>query len=441
MKPEVYRKRREALMAQVGEDGIALLPSSREFRRNGDVDFPFRQESHLLYLTGFGEPQSIAVLRPGDEAPFRLFVRERDPAQELWLGTRAGLEGAKSDFGADDSAAITAFEEKLPELLRGRKRLFHRPGIDPAFDAVVERVLGELRAKTRDGVQVPALTEDLGATVAEMRLFKDEHELEVMRRSAQITAEAHCAAMRCARPGLNEGELQAVVEYVFRRRGAQSVGYGSIVAGGNNACVLHYVTNDQVIDDGALILIDAGCELDGYSADITRTFPASGKFSPEQRDLYQAVLDAQLASIEKSRAGVRFSEVHDVSVRILTERLIELGLLKGSVDEAIETESYKRYYPHKTGHWLGMDVHDCGQYFESEGVTRKLRAGMVMTIEPGLYVRADDEEAPERFRGIGIRIEDDVVITAGEPEILTADAPKEIAAIEALMAEAAELPL
>ncbi len=428
-------------MDQVGKDGVAILPSTREQRRNGDVDFPFRQESHLLYLTGFAEPSCVAVLRPGDEKPYRLFVRERDPAQELWLGTRAGTEGAVQEHGADAAEAITDFEAQLPDLLKGRGQLFHRAGADPEIDAMVERALADLRAKNRDGVRVPTMQVDLGQAVSELRLFKDDAELEVMRKASIMTAEAHCAAMRCCRPGLLESDLQAVVEYVFRRRGSQSVGYGSIVAGGGNACVLHYIKNDEPLAEGDLVLIDAGAELDGYSSDITRTFPVNGTFSPAQRDLYQAVLDAQLASIEKSRAGVSFSEVHEVSVRILTERMVDLGLLSGEVDGLIETEGYKRFYPHKTGHWLGMDVHDCGQYFESEGVTRKLEAGMVMTIEPGLYVRADDAEAPEAFRGIGIRIEDDVVITAGDPEILTAAVAKDIASVEALMKEAAELPL
>ena len=436
-----HAKRRQRFLEAMERDGIAILPAAPERPRNGDVSYPFRQDSDFLYLTGFPEPEAICVLSAQSETPYTLFVRPRDPERETWEGRRAGEAGAREVFGADAAHPIDSFEEKLPELLKGHDHVYYRLGHHPKLDALLQRTLETLRARNRDGVKVPAAIVDPGAVLWEMRLRKEPEEVEILRRVCALSAEAHVVAMAFARPGLNERDVQAAVEYVFRRRGAEAVGYPSIVASGANATMLHYVQNDAPLEDGDLLLIDAGAELEGYSADITRTFPVGGQFTGPQRDIYQIVLEAQGKAIEAVRPGAPFLAPHEVTVRTLTQGLVDLGLLEGEVDALIEDEKYKRYFMHKTGHWLGLDVHDVGAYFLDGGESRPFEPGMVTTIEPGLYVAPDDEEADARFRGIGVRIEDDVLVTEGGREVLTGGVPKTIEEVEAACQREASLPL
>ncbi len=425
----------------MAEDGIAILPAAPERRRNGDVFYPYRQDSDFWYLTGFPEPEAICVLSRTAEATYTLFVRPRDKEREIWDGKRAGVEGAKARFGADAAYTIDTFEEKLPELLKGHDHVYYRLGHHERLDALLQQTLESLRARNRDGAKVPSAIVDPGTILWEMRLHKGPEEIETLRRVCALTAEGHRSAMAFARPQLTERDVQAAIEYVFRRRGAQAVGYPSIVAGGANATILHYVENDAPLRAGDLLLIDAGAELDGYSADITRTFPVSGRFEGPQRDLYEVVLAAQEAAIESVRPGTRFIAPHETAVRVLTEGLVDLGLLAGEVDALIEDEKYKRFFMHKTGHWLGLDVHDVGRYFEGDGSSRTFEPGMVTTIEPGLYVAEDDPEAPEAFRGIGVRIEDDVLVTEAGNEVLTQDAPKAPDEVESACQAEVQLPL
>jgi Xaa-Pro aminopeptidase len=444
MPTEHHRRRRarllEALSSGPAGRGVAIVPAATLQRRSNDTHFPFHQDPDFRYLTGFPEPDAVAVLRPGHEHPYTPFVNPRDPTAEIWNGRRAGVDGARERYGADAAHPIGELEKALPDLLRGHEALHHRPGLRPALDRMLQDTLETLRARTRDGVMVPSAVVDLGALLHEHRLVKAPEEIEAMRRAARVSAAGHDAAMRFTRPGVNEADVQAVLEYVFRRAGAQGVGYDSIVAGGANACILHYTENDAELRDGDLLLIDAGAEVDGYSGDVTRTFPVSGKWSPAQRRVYAVVLEAQRQSIEAVRPGARFVDYHDVAVRVLTEGLVDLGLLEGAVDDLIESEAYKRFYMHRTGHWLGMDVHDVGRYHEAENLTRKLEPGMVLTVEPGLYIAEDDEGVPADYRGIGIRIEDDVLVTPEGRDVLSEGSPKDPGAIEARMAEPLELP-
>jgi len=426
----VYAERRRRLAGVIG-DGLAVIATAPERARNRDTHYPYRHDSYFYYLTGFAEPEALLVLAGGAEPRSILFCREKNAERETWDGFRHGPEGARLRLGFDEAHPIAELDAKIGALLADRAALWYPMGADAAWDARVMGWLNAVRAQARAGVTAPHQLHDLHAALDEMRLVKDPHELALMRRAADISAGAHRRAMLAARPGVNEYEVEAELLYEFRRRGAQFPAYWPIVAGGANACVLHYVQNDAPLAEGALLLIDAGCELQGYAADITRTFPVSGRFSGAQRAVYEIVLAAQHAAMGKVRAGSAWNEPHDAAVRVLAQGMLDLKLLEGSLDAVLEKETYKRFYMHRTGHWLGMDVHDAGEY-KRAGAWRALAPGMTLTVEPGLYLGAA-QDVPEPLRGIGVRIEDDVVVTAGECEVLTAQAPKAVAEIEALM--------
>jgi Xaa-Pro aminopeptidase len=427
----VHLARRARLMELLGPRAALVLTSPPERLRNGDTDYKFRQDSDILYLTGFAEPGTTLVLRPAHpETPFVLFVRPRDPAAETWTGRRAGLEGATRDYGADAAFPANELDAKLPEILAGAEELHFPFGRDPALDGTVSRALARLRASERRGSRAPVRLVDARLSVHELRLVKSPDEVAVQRRAAEITAEAHTAAMRAARPGVNEGEIEALIDYTFRRRGGTGPGYPTIVGGGVNATILHYVENAAPLAAGELLLVDAGCEVDGYTADVTRTFPVGGRFSEPQRRLYEVVLETQLAAIEAVKPGATVDAIHEEVVAGLTRGLVALGLLTGDVPKLVETGAYKPYYMHRTSHWLGMDVHDVGFYSE-DGVARPLTPGMVLTIEPGLYVAAD-ADVPAEYRGLGVRIEDDILVTPTGHDNLTLDTPKSVADLEKL---------
>jgi len=413
------------------QPGIAVLPTAPVHIRNRDSDYLYRFDSYFYYLTGFPEPESLLVLLAGEEPKSILFCRQRNPERELWDGFRHGPEGAKEAFGFDDALPIEALDETLPKLLANQPALYYAPGADAGWDARVMRWLNEVRSQGRTGVSAPAEIRDVRAILDEMRLIKDEGELAVMRRASAISAAAHERAMRATRPGRNEYEIEAELLYEFRRRGAQFPAYWPIVAGGAQTCVLHYRENNARLADGDLLLIDAGCELDGYASDLTRTFPVGGKFSGAQRSIYELVLTAQSAAIAAVRAGNRWEDPHNAAVNVLAQGFIDLGLCRGSRDSVIESGDYKRFYMHRTGHWLGLDVHDAGEY-KSAGEWRRLEPGMTLTVEPGCYIRPADD-VPQAFWNTGVRIEDDVVVTADGCEVLTAAAPKSIREVEALV--------
>ncbi len=435
--PGVFAARRRTVMDAYGPGSVLVVAAAGHALRNGDVDHEWRQSSDFWYLTGFDEPETLLVLVPGRaDGEAVAFVRPRDPAQEVWHGRRVGVEGAIARLGVDQAFDLKDFDEQLANLVEGAKQLCWHVGRDPALDQRLIRVTRRHRATPRLHLDGPDFFADLAAVMGELRLIKGPAEIEALRRAAKLTAEAHNEAMRVCQSGMNERQLQAVVEFVFRAGGAARVGYGSIVARGDNATILHYVENDQMIGPSDLVLIDAGGEVAYQTADITRTFPASGRFSPEQRAVYEVVLQAEHAAIALCTPEHRFVEVHERAVQVLTEGLVKIGLLRGDVEQLIQDEKYKRFYMHRTSHWLGMDVHDAGRYHDSlptGNLSRQLVPGMVLTVEPGLYIAADDTEVPERFRGIGVRIEDDILITAGAPEVLTADCIKEIDDIERIV--------
>ncbi len=430
-----FARRRRDLMATMSKNSIAILTAAPEQVRSRDTYFPYRQDSNFFYLTGFPEPEAVLVLIPKrPQGQFVLFCRERDRSREIWDGRRAGPEGARELYGADDAFPIDDIDEILPGLLEGRDRVYYALGRNRTFDTRLLDWIDGIRARARSGAVPPDEFVDLDHLVHEARLFKTATELKVMRKAGAISARAHCRAMRAARPGLYEYQLQAEIEHAFASEGARHPAYGSIVGGGANACVLHYVENSAPLQDGDLVLIDAGAELEHYAADITRTFPVSGKFSAPQQALYEVVLAAQLAAIDVARVGNHWDEPHRVTVKIITQGLVDLGLLKGNVDDLIVRNAFTDFYMHRAGHWLGMDVHDVGDY-KVDNEWRLLEPGMVMTVEPGIYVAPDNRKVAKKWRGIGIRIEDDVVITRKSPEILTAGVPKTVADIERLMAD------
>ena len=413
-------------------EGVAVVPTAPERVRNRDTHFPYRFDSHFFYLTGFPEPEAVLVLTA--EGRSILFCREKNEEREIWDGFRYGPEAARERFGFDEAYPVATLDEKLAALLENQSALYYPVGADEGWDARAMRWLNSVRAKARAGIAAPERVQDVRALVDNMRLVKDVAELATMRRAARIAAAAHRRAMQATRPARTEYEVEAELLYEFRRNGAQFPAYSPIVAGGANACVLHYVFNDAPLRDGDLLLIDAGCELDGYASDITRTFPVNGRFAPAQREVYEIVLAAQKAAMDKVRAGNGWNEPHDAAVRVLAQGLLDLGLVTGTLDEVLEKETYKRFYMHRTGHWLGLDVHDAGEYKRS-GQWRTLEPGMTLTVEPGLYIRAADD-VPAALRNIGIRIEDDVVVTIAGCEVITAEAPKGVAEIEALMRDA-----
>jgi Xaa-Pro aminopeptidase len=423
-------ERRDTLRSRMVR-GVAVIPTAPARVRNRDSEYSYRFDSYFYYLSGFQEPESLLVVIAGEAPKSILFCRVRDPARELWDGVRSGPEGAKAALGFDEAYPIETLDEKMPALLANQPVLHYAPGNDPAWDARVMAWLNEVRSQARAGVAAPTEIRDLRTPLDEMRLVKDDSELAVMRRAAAISVAAHERAMRATRPGRNEYEIEAELLYEFRRRGSQYPAYTPIVAGGANACILHYRENSARLAEGELLLVDAGCELDGYASDVTRTFPVSGKFSPAQKDLYELVLAAQSAAITAVRPGNRWDEPHNAAVQTLARGFVDLGLCAGPVEKVIQTEDYRRFYMHRTGHWLGLDVHDAGEY-KTGGEWRRLEAGMTLTVEPGCYVRPA-EGVPEAFWNIGVRIEDDVAVTASGCEVLTADAPRTVRELEALV--------
>jgi Xaa-Pro aminopeptidase len=430
-----FARRRKQLMRIVGSDGICIVPAAPERLRNNDSHYPYRQDSDFHYLTGFAEPEAVLALIPGREhGEAILFCRERDPEREAWDGARAGQEGAVADYGMDDAFPIADIDDILPGMLEGRSRVYYHFGRDADFDVQLIGWVNRVRARVKQGARAPHEFVALGHILHDLRLYKTRDELRVMRKAAQIASDAHLSAMRTVRPGMNEHEIEAELLHEFRRRGAVP-SYEPIVGGGANACVLHYRANNAPLKDGDLLLIDAGAEFACYASDITRTIPVNGKFSPEQRELYDVVLAAQRAAIAEVRPGKAFGAYHEAAVRTLTAGLIKLGLLKGSVAKNIREQTYRRFYMHKTGHWLGLDVHDVGDY-RVDGEFRELEPGMVVTVEPGLYIAPDAKGVAAKWRGIGIRIEDDVVVTRGDPEVITTAVPNDPDEIEALMSAA-----
>ena len=428
--PSMYARRR-AQLATLMEEGVAVIRTAPERARNRDSSYPFRFDSYFHYLTGFPEPEAVMVLCAGNTAKSILFCREKDIEREIWDGFRYGPDNAREVFGFDETFPVARIDELLPQLLANQSAVFCDVGADPGWDQQVIGWINKVRAQVRSGVIAPGEIRDIRRILDDMRLVKDEHEIATMKRAAAISSQAHRRAMGATRPGMHEYELEAELIHEFRRQGAQSPAYTSIVAGGANACVLHYVQNDAVLNAGEVVLIDAGCELDGYASDITRTFPVSGKFSGPQRDIYQLVLTAQAAAIAQVKPGNEWEAPHDAAVKVLAQGMVDLGLCNGSADGVIESGDYRRFYMHRTGHWLGMDVHDVGNY-KVDGNWRDLLPGMALTVEPGLYIRPADN-VPEALWNIGIRIEDDIVITQQGCEVLTHAVPKCVADIEELM--------
>ncbi len=433
MKQSEFKKRRKILMEQIGKGNIALIASASSRTRNRDVDYPFRQDSDFYYLTGFNEAESLAVFIPGrKQGEYILFCREFDEKKALWEGAHAGLEGATKHYEADDSFPIDDLDEILPGMLENKNKVFYPMGRDSDLDHKILEWINHIRKQSRNGVNAPGELVSLEHILHEMRLFKTAAELKLMRKAAQVSAKAHVRAMQHCKAGMYEYQIEAEIIHEFIQEGLRAVAYPSIVAGGSNACVLHYIENQDKLKKGDLLLVDAGVECDHYAADITRTFPVSGKFSEVQKQLYQLVLDAQSAAIEQVQPGLPWNKAHDASVEVLTRGLVQLGLLKGRPSRLIKDEKYKQFYMHRIGHWLGMDVHDVGDY-KLDDEWRLLEPGMVLTIEPGLYIPKDCDTVDAKWRGIGIRIEDDVLVTKDGHEILTSDVPKEIEEIETIM--------
>ncbi len=426
----IHLERRRRLLDKI--EGVIILPTAIHHVRNRDSHYPFRFDSHFYYLTGFTEPDAALVMVAGKSPKSMLFCLEKDMEREIWDGYRFGPEGAKDAFLFDEAHPISALEAMLPQLLADQPAVSYPLGQDEKWDARVLSALNAVRARGRSGISAPAEIRDIRPEIDEMRLFKDEYEISLMRRAANIASNAHKLAMKSARPGMMEYEIEAEFLREFRRMGAQAPSYTPIVAGGENACILHYVENNAALKDGDLLLIDAGCELDGYASDITRTFPVNGSFTSAQKEIYELVLAAQDAALSEIKPGASWNSPHEAAVRVLAQGLVDLAFCKGSVDAVVESGDYRRFYMHRTGHWLGLDVHDVGSY-KIEGAWRKLEPGMVLTVEPGCYIRPA-EDIPEVYWNIGIRIEDDVHVTESGHEILSRDTPKSVKAIEEWMA-------
>jgi Xaa-Pro aminopeptidase len=434
LQPSDFKQRRKQLLQRLDKKSVAIVASAPARVRNHDAEYPYRQDSDFYYLTGFNEADAIAVFAPGrKEGEYVLFCREFDPNKAVWTGKHAGLEGAREVFGADGAFAIGELAQHLPGLLENRQSVHYAIGHDPDLDRQVMAAVNDVRKRVRTGVEAPYQFVAIDRLLHEMRLIKTSAEIRVMRQAAEVSILAHKRAMRACRPGRYEYEIEAELLHEFTRHGMRSPAYPSIVAGGENACVLHYTDNKDPLKDGDLLLIDAGAEFDNYASDITRTFPVNGKFSEAQRIIYELVLAAQQAALKQIKPGKRWIEPHDAAVRVLTKGLIKLGLLEGKLPKSIKDETYKKFYMHRTGHWLGMDVHDVGRY-KIDGEWRELEPGMVLTVEPGLYIAAHCEDVDPQWRGIGVRIEDDVLVTGDGHEVLTAGLPKTVADIEAFMA-------
>jgi Xaa-Pro aminopeptidase len=431
MDSKEFARRRKQLMRMMGADGIAILPAAPVRTRSRDVEYRYRQDSDFYYLTGFAEPEAVAVLVPGrDKGEYLLFCRERDKAKEQWDGVRAGQEGAINDFGADDAFPIDDIDEILPGIMESCTRVYYTMGMYSDFDSRIADWVNSLRSKLSRGVHTPQEFVALDHLLHDMRLYKSRSEIAAMRRSAKVAVRAHQRAMKVTRPGLFEYEVEAEFRHEFRRNNAW-VSYSPIVGSGANACTLHYVDNSAELRDGDLLLIDAGCELDYYASDITRTFPVNGRFSPEQLAVYEIVLEAQLAAIDKVRKGNHWNDPHDAAVRVITKGLRKLGLIDGPLPKLIKDEAYREFYMHRTGHWIGMDVHDVGDYKVADE-WRVLETGMVTTVEPGVYI-SGKRSVPKAFRNIGVRIEDDVAVTSRGPDVLSKGLVKDPGDIEALM--------
>jgi Xaa-Pro aminopeptidase len=429
-----FARRRKNLMGLMDPNSIAIIPSAREQVRSRDTEYPFRQDSDFHYLSGFDEPDAVLVLLPGRRhGQFVVFCRDRDPAMEIWHGYRCGPEGVCEKHGADDAFPIGDIDDILPGLLEGRERVYYSMGRSTDFDKQIMDWVNSIRAKEASGAVPPGEFTDLDHMLHELRLYKSAAEIRVMQRAADITARAHRRVMKSAQAGMFEYQLEADLQHEFATAGARSPAYSSIVGSGDNACVMHYVENSSKMRDGDLVLIDAGCELEGYASDVTRTFPVNGRFSKEQKALYEVVLKAQLAAIAAIKPGNHWNQPHDASVRVITEGLVELGLLKGKVANLIKQEAYRPFYMHRVGHWLGLDVHDVGDYRVADE-WRLLEPGMVMTVEPGIYIASDERKVAKKWRGIGIRIEDDVVVTEAGCNVISSGAPKTVEEIEAVMA-------
>ena len=429
----MIRPQLEEFMRRMESNSVAIIPSAREATRSNDTHYRFRQDSDFYYVTGFEEPESIAIVRPGQDPHYTLFVRPRDPEREIWDGRRAGVEGAKSEFGANESFPIAEFDERLQDILDGAEKLYYRLGVNRDLDETIINQIARMRAVNRKPIHPPQTIVDPATIIHEMRVLKSSDEIELMQVAADIAAEAHCEAMKASRPGMQEYEVEALIEKVFRQRGAAGPAYTSIVGAGANATVLHYINNDGQLHDGDLLLVDAGAEYKGYASDITRTFPINGRFTKPQREIYDLVLKAQMACVEMVRPGTTHDQLKQHSIEVLTEGMVELGLLDGKPEELIKEKKYERFYMHGLGHMLGIDVHDVGRYYYGKE-SRALEAGVVMTVEPGIYISPDTKDIPSQYLGIGVRIEDDVLCTENGPRVLTNKVPKVAEEIEGLMA-------
>ena len=432
MNQKEFSRRRKRLMQIMGHGTIAILPTAPIKIRNRDAEYPYRPDSDFYYLTGFPEPQGVAVLAVGRRhGEYVLFCREKDPDQETWHGRRAGLEGAREFYGVDDAFPIADIDEILPGLMENCERVYYTMGLDQEFDQRLIGWVNQLRGKARAGVHTPGEFVALDHLLHDMRLYKSKEEIKIMRRAAKVSAQAHVRAMQQCRPGLMEYQIEAELMHVFKMNNCAPA-YNSIVGGGANGCILHYVENNAPLNDGELLLIDAAAEYNYYAADISRTFPVNGRFSVAQKALYELVLEAQLAAIEKVKPGNHWNDPHVAAVKVLTHGMVKLGLLKGKTSKLIKEEAYRRFYMHRTGHWLGMDVHDVGDYKIGDQ-WRVLEPGMVMTVEPGIYIPAGSKGVAKKWWNIGIRIEDDVLVTKDGCEVLTKDVPKSVTEIEALV--------
>jgi Xaa-Pro aminopeptidase len=430
------RKQLKDFMKAMEPNSVAVIAANHEQTRSYDTEFKFHQDPDFMYLTGFPEPDAVAVITPGDKNnPLTLFVRPRDPLMETWYGRRAGVEGAKKKYGATKAFPIEKLETELPKLLNGKDKLYYRFGYDSKMDQTILGYLSGQRFRRLKTAYPPHTIIDPTLITGEMRLHKDADELGFMKKAGDIAAGAHIAAMRACKPGMNEAQIEAIIEHHFKMKGADGVAYNSIVGGGDNATILHYVENNAPLKDGDLLLVDAGCNYQGYASDITRTFPINGKFSKAQREVYDVVLEVQYECIKATVKGTTIKQRQELSIELLTEGMKKLGLLKGNTKTLIKNQSYMKYYMHGVGHYLGMDVHDAGRYFTDQGAkrSRPFAPGMVLTVEPGLYIPPDDKSAPAKYRGIGIRIEDDVFVTETGNINLTARVPKEAGEIEDVM--------
>ena len=434
MNNQEYKRRRKHLMQIMGKNAVAILPAALVRMRNRDAEFQYRQDSDFHYITGFDEPEAVVVLVPGRKhGEYILFCRENDKKMETWNGLRAGQDGAIEKYAADDSFPIDDIDDILPGLLENKEKVYYTMGVHPDFDQRVIKWVNRLREQSRMGVHTPGEFVSLDHQLHDMRLYKSAAEIKVMRKAAEISAAGHIRAIQFCKPGKYEYQLEAELLHHFMQHGARSPAYSSIVGGGKNGCILHYVENSESLKDGDLVLIDAGAELECYAADISRTFPVNGKYSKEQRILYEIVLTAQLAAIEQVKPGNHWNDPHEAAIKVITRGLIDVGILKGKLETQIEKGTYKDFYMHRTGHWLGMDVHDVGDY-KVDDEWRVLEPGMVLTVEPGLYISADHESVAKKWHNIGIRIEDDVLVTKDGHDVLSKDVPKDPDEIEALMA-------